>query len=327
VADDYFGFSLADVGDVTGSGLDDVMIGAPGQDLDGAESGRAYVYAGGSGSYATAASLEILPATGIMPGTLPGDFYGVAVGTAGDFDDDGQPDLMVGAPRGNIRNNATSGYLHLMDSSDTVVPVFLAHWQATWASGGEVRCEFRLAEPTEAVAHLGVWRELQSDDGLELHRIALFEGPPLPNVLPLEIRGETWIFHDRPDPVPVAATLTYTLVLEMADGREVRLERLAGPPPVEPALAIELSPAQPNPFNPNTSLSFRSPFGQETVCRVVDMRGWHVATLFTGVANGQWQGVHWNGRSEDGRAAPAGIYLVQLIAGGRSESRRIVLAK
>ena len=57
------------------------------------------------------------------------------------------------------------------------------------------------------------------------------------------------------------------------------------------------------------------------------MRGWHVATLYSGFASGQWQRVGWQGVGDDGRSAPAGIYLVQLIAGGRCESRRIVLAK
>jgi hypothetical protein len=177
------------------------------------------------------------------------------------------------------------------------------------------------------VAHLAVLREVHSGAGHEIQSALLFEGPAVPGILPLEIRGETWIFRDEPDLFPEGASLAYTLQLEMTDGRRIRLDGLNGPSFEESSLRLVLLPAYPNPFNPTTSLTFRSPAGQETICRVVDMRGWHVATLFSGNATGRWQRVNWNGHSDDGRFQPAGIYLVQLICEGRSQTRRIVLTK
>ena len=327
---DHLGSSLADVGDVTGGSDPDLLIGAAGQAADGLDSGRAYLYRGGSGSsYDDPASLppeDILAAVGIAPGSLASDRYGCAVSAAGDFDGDGQLDLAVGADGGNNGHNVESGYVHLLDSSGTVTPTFLLTWSSAWTAGGTVLLEFSFSEPVDAVVRLTITREVFVAEDPASGPVVLFDGLPLPGG-PLATRGETVIFEERPGPLPRGSVLAYTLELVMHDGRQVRLERLAGPAAPEPVLGLELLPAEPNPFNPYTSLKFRAPAGAETVCRVVDMRGWHVATLFSGAATGWWQEVRWDGIDDDRRSAPAGIYLVQVIAGDRSVSHRIVLAK
>jgi flagellar hook assembly protein FlgD len=35
--------------------------------------------------------------------------------------------------------------------------------------------------------------------------------------------------------------------------------------------------------------------------------------------------LRWDGRGPDGRRAPAGVYLVRVVAGGRSTTRRVAL--
>ena len=157
--------------------------------------------------------------------------------------------------------------------------------------------------------------------------VTLFDGPAVPGNGELEIRDQTWILEESPDALPVGSVLAYSLDLTLTDGGQIRLERLAGPAARPEALWPELLPPHPNPFNPQTEVTFRVPVGRDCVCRIVDMRGWHVATLYSGAATGQWQTVHWAGQADDGRTVPAGIYLVQLISGDLSQSRRIVLAK
>jgi hypothetical protein len=326
LADDQFGYALADVGDVTNNGRADLMIGAPGRDADGAGSGRAYIYEGGSSSYASAASLIVLNAAGVRPGSLAGDAYGSAVSSAGDFDGDGHLDVAAGAPNGNNRLDALSGYVHLRDSSGTVVPAFLLDWAAGWLPDGAVELRFGLLAAPEDVVNLYLAREILGDRAPVTAPQVILDAPPtLADGLTLE--DGLWHLVDRPGLLPPGAELSYELVATLSGGGRVELQHLAGPPPLPAVLASELGPAHPNPFNPRTTLSFRAAAGAAVLCRILDVRGRQLAVLFRGRASGTWQQIQWNGRDAAGRAAAAGLYLVQLEADGRTTGRRIVLAK
>jgi hypothetical protein len=325
---DFFGFSLARVWDWTDNGQDDLLIGAPGQDADGFESGRAYVYEGNtSSSVHDAASLIVLRANSVNPEALANGLYGFAVAAANDFDGDGQADLAVGAPDGRIWNDALAGTVNVLDSSGTATGTFLLNWSSAWTEDGRVHLEFRFAEPAETLTWFQVSREVLRDGGSLGSPVVVYDGPALPGAGSLEVREETWILEEEPEPLPVGARLLYNLVVTLTGGHEVRLDRLAGPTVQSIPIWPELAPPHPNPFNPQTTIAFRSRAGQEIVCRIMDMRGWHVATLFSGSATGAWQEVRWSGQADDGRAVPAGVYLVQLIAGEKTSARRLVLAK
>lgn len=85
--DDFFGFSVAGAGDVNGDDVPDVLLGAYSHDGPaGWNSGKAYVYSGVSGNLLWSATGE---------GGL--DFFGKAVGTAGDINGDGRAEIVVGA--------------------------------------------------------------------------------------------------------------------------------------------------------------------------------------------------------------------------------------
>lgn len=327
LAGDQFGFAVADVGQVIGSARPDVLIGAPGQDASGANAGRAYLYAGGSASYESANSLTAVPAQGVSPGTLPNDVFGFWVTSAGDFDGDGVRDYAVCAPGGNIHNGAEAGYVQLYASSGNVVATALRDWCASWTPSGTVRLEFALLQSPEDVAHLSVWRAVAVVGADAGPRVIVCSGPPDPETMPLVIRGEFWTLLDHPEPLREGESLRYALRLVFADGGEIALENLEGPPAGgPPAGRLELRPAYPNPFNPRTVIPFRAPAGEHVTCRVVDMRGRVVEVLFDGVATGALQSAVWDGRA-DGRPVPAGVYAVQLVAGERVQTRRVVLAK
>ena len=86
---DFLGFSLASAGDLNADGFADFVIGAYGVDGAGSQSGRAYVYLGG-----TAVDGE---ADLVLDGRSTGDVFGYTVSGAGDVDGDGYDDLLVGA--------------------------------------------------------------------------------------------------------------------------------------------------------------------------------------------------------------------------------------
>ncbi len=94
------GTAVAGIGDHNGDGLDDLLVGAPGEpDVagGGAPPGSAVlVYGRAATSRVELSALDA--AEGLALGGLPGDRAGSAVGAAGDPDADGRPDLLIGAP-------------------------------------------------------------------------------------------------------------------------------------------------------------------------------------------------------------------------------------
>ncbi len=100
---DLSGMGLGSAGDWNGDGLEDFLIGAPGSDSGGAESGAAVLVFGSSGFSASALDLSGLTgAQGMRIEALSaGDGLGRAVGPAGDVNGDGLDDLILGAPSGN----------------------------------------------------------------------------------------------------------------------------------------------------------------------------------------------------------------------------------
>ena len=83
---DHFGTSVSDAGDVNMDGFDDVIVGAPGDDNNGMDSGSATVFSGFDGSVIWSRN-----------GDSPGDAFGWSVSGAGDVNMDGWPDFIVGA--------------------------------------------------------------------------------------------------------------------------------------------------------------------------------------------------------------------------------------
>lgn len=80
-AGDQFGFLMEHLGDLDGDGASDFVVTAPGY---GGGAGRAYVYSGATGT-------ELFRATGAA-----GEQLGSGVDLAGDIDDDGTPDVILG---------------------------------------------------------------------------------------------------------------------------------------------------------------------------------------------------------------------------------------
>lgn len=89
--------------DYNGDGFADVLVGAPNNDENGQDKGKAYVYFGESGDTFNTAPDGILAPT-------PADMYfATSVASAGDFDGDGYADVLVGAPASNA---AGAAYLY-----------------------------------------------------------------------------------------------------------------------------------------------------------------------------------------------------------------------
>jgi hypothetical protein len=91
-SNESFGASVASAGDVNGDGVNDVIVGAPRFPLNGADTGRAYVFFG-----PIAGSMIATDADAILFGEAINDGFGRSVASAGDVNGDGADDVIVGA--------------------------------------------------------------------------------------------------------------------------------------------------------------------------------------------------------------------------------------
>lgn len=84
--DDRLGVAVASAGDVNADGRADLLVGAQEADVNGVDSGRAYVFSGADGSVHHA-----------LDGSVAGDLFGTGTDWVPDIDGDGVPEHVVGA--------------------------------------------------------------------------------------------------------------------------------------------------------------------------------------------------------------------------------------
>lgn len=94
-ADDAFGASVADVGDVDGDGTTDFGVGAPQPSLFGFSAGYAVVLSGASGAVLHR-----------FVGLTARDEFGRAICGLGDVDNDGRADILIGVARSTSQNSS-----------------------------------------------------------------------------------------------------------------------------------------------------------------------------------------------------------------------------
>jgi hypothetical protein len=100
VLNDEFGWAADSAGDVNNDGYDDVVVGAF---RNNSNTGAAYIY------YGSASGITLSP-NRTLTGAAIGDQFGLAVAGAGDVNNDGYDDIMVGAPRNNSITGKTYIY-------------------------------------------------------------------------------------------------------------------------------------------------------------------------------------------------------------------------
>lgn len=96
-----------------------------------------------------------------------------------------------------------------------------------------------------------------------------------------------------------------------------------------PATRLDLlvEPSVPNPFNPRTTAAFFLAAPGRARVSIVDLMGREVATLLDGELGIGRHVVSWNGVLADGQDAPAGVYLVRVVAGRSVASTKIALVR
>jgi hypothetical protein len=116
VVGDGTGISVSGAGDVNGDGYDDIIVGSDYADPKGrSDAGTAHVIFGKASGFSTIDLASFTSGSGgfIIQGAAAGDQLGKSVSGAGDVNNDGYADVIVGAPYAdpNSRSSAGAAYV------------------------------------------------------------------------------------------------------------------------------------------------------------------------------------------------------------------------
>jgi hypothetical protein len=96
---------------------------------------------------------------------------------------------------------------------------------------------------------------------------------------------------------------------------------------VIPVVATELGGNYPNPFNPETTISYAVKDAAPVHLEIYNLKGQLIRTLVNEVqASGRYKAV-WNGTDNNGRAVSSGIYFYRMSAGQYSSTRKMLLVE
>ena len=90
---------------------------------------------------------------------------------------------------------------------------------------------------------------------------------------------------------------------------------------------FQLHAAYPNPFNPVTAIPYEAPIGGQLTIGIYDLRGKLVKTLINDKQSVSPGIVYWNGKSDNEKPLPSGVYFYRLSAANYTATRKIVLLK
>lgn len=151
-------------------------------------------------------------------------------------------------------------------------------------------------------------------------------------MIPIASAGRYEIYLGMMAPAP-----DFQIRLVPSNGLEMELDCVGVPCMVDDAVDVGddavlperpvIRSVHPNPFNPQATIRFALPRPLDVELAVFDLQGRRVATVFEGSLGGGAHTKVWRGRTDDGRDAAAGTYLVRLRADGLTVTSKAALVK
>lgn len=175
---DWFGFSVAGIGDIDDDGFDDVAVGAPGDDPTGEKSGAVYVYYGRSVNRRTV-NLNWSDDR-VFAGEVGGDRFGWSVSAAGDLNRDGVDDFVVGAPYSDATGTDRGRAYLFLGSAGTIAGTPAVTWNGPALGGPQSGTDFAAFAPDgQAIGGPGFgWCVADVPNFRGLNRAAVAIGAP-----------------------------------------------------------------------------------------------------------------------------------------------------
>lgn len=192
------------------------------------------------------------------------------------------------------------------------VPVELSSFSATVVENQRVLLNWKTASEENHVGFNVLRSSVERGKYLKLND----------KLIPSRRDGEYEFSDDK-----VEAGGKYYYKLESLD-RDGQIQ-LHGPIQITMALPqrFELSQNYPNPFNPSTHIRFELPKAAAVTLTIYNSLGQEVRRLVDGLKPAGYHTVIWNGKDQNGRAVPSGVYHYRLQAGDFIATKKMVLAK
>ena len=341
-----YGRDVDTAGDVNGDGYSDVIVGATRYANPEIDEGAWFLYLGSPSGVSTSA------VTSVRAG-VPGSLLGRSVGSAGDTDGDGLPEVLTGASAWNgsfvdegrafvFRGHgtlpaavlATTARL-MTDTADPIAwlgrssdPVQLSVRGRSAAGRTHVRLEWSMLElgfPHPAAGTLEPWVETGAVDPLlgsstPLSRVVSLPAEDAPHTWRLRIKGTSPFFPHSPwfTERPTVPSLT---AFRSADA-VTAVARSSGPD----AAPLVRSVA-PNPLHAGTTITYAVRVAGPVRADVWDLRGRHVATLVDEWRPAGESRVAWAGRDAAGSIVPPGVYFLSVRTEAGSDRRKITFLR
>jgi hypothetical protein len=112
-----------------------------------------------------------------------------------------------------------------------------------------------------------------------------------------------------------------------AGGKEGFMTGIGDKPNANLPLAMELYPNYPNPFNSETVIRYQIPGNRPVQVAVYDLQGRELRILRRRNQDAGIREVHWDGRDEDGKPLPSGVYVIRMQAGTEGKTRKALLLR
>lgn len=352
---DGLGNAVASAGDVNGDGFSDVIVGAW-AGPSGQQRGRANVYFGGS-SMDPLADLE-------LAGEGPGERFGWSVASAGDVNQDGYDDLIIGAYRNEAGGlNAGRAYVFLGGATPDTSPDLVLtgspgeYFATSLSSAGDLT--------GDGFADILVGAYESDAAGSDAGRAYLYECGRYFILTPNG--GESWwIGTPRSvewlgtEPADVFLSLddgaTFSAIARAVGGNNGNSLSIEVPDLPTDVARIMLKPANiavsgtdesdlpfsirapkrginawPNPYSQGVLTVYFSidaiNAGKAAYVAVYDLHGRLVRTLQRGNLAAGPQSLNWDGFDSQRRRVPSGVYFVHLRAGDQRATRPVQIVR
>jgi len=131
-------------------------------------------------------------------------------------------------------------------------------------------------------------------------------------------------------PLPVASGLENVNDFYMTMERMMtRISTVSTTPDLETLPGkFALYPAYPNPFNPNTSISYELPTDGMVYLAIYDVMGRKVNTLVSSkIQRAGYHHVTWNATNDLGQSVAAGMYIYTIQSGKFRQTKKMILLK
>ncbi len=83
----------------------------------------------------------------------------------------------------------------------------------------------------------------------------------------------------------------------------------------------------PNPFNPETTISYLLPAAAEVELSIYNLLGQEIVRLVDFEQSADKHAVRWDGRNKSGLSVSSGVYFYKLVTGGRALARKMLMIK